>query len=146
MKAFPMAVALFAALLTSQSTAQPIAPQPILPESLQWFGPPDNPALKGAWVLGAEKDAGPYILRVMLAKDGKIPSHRHPDTRYTTVLSGTLYVGFGDAFDESKLVIVPAGGVYVAPANVSHFLWAKEGDVTYQESGVGPTGTIPVKP
>ena len=34
---------------------------------------------------------------------------------------------------------VPAGALYVAPANVPHSLWARDGDVIYQEAGVGPT-------
>ena len=34
----------------------------------------------------------------------------------------------------------------VAPANVPHYLSAKEGEVVYQESGVGPTATVPFKP
>jgi hypothetical protein len=56
--------------------------RPILPDSLKWFSPPNNALLKGAWVLGAEKDVGTYAFRVMLAKGGKIPVHTHPDTRY----------------------------------------------------------------
>ena len=48
------------------------------------------------------------------------------------MLSGTLYVGFGEQFDESTLVAVPAGAVYVAPAGVPHFLMAKDGEVIYQ--------------
>jgi hypothetical protein len=57
------------------------------------------------------------------------------------VLAGTLYVGFGENFDESRVVAIPAGAVYVTPANISHYVWAKEGDAIYQEAGVGPTGT-----
>jgi len=118
-----------------------MAPTPILPESLKWGGPPQIPELKAAWVLGAEAAAAPYILRVRLLKGGKIPVHTHPDIRNSTVLSGTLYVGFGDTFDESTLVAIPTGGVYVAPAGVMHYLYAKDGDVEYQEGGVGPTAT-----
>ena len=67
------------------------------------------------------------------------------DTRSTTVLSGTLTVGFGDAVDEAKAVTVPAGAVYVAPAGVPHWVAAKDGAVVYQESGVGPTATTPAR-
>ena len=125
--------------------AQAPAPAPLLPDSFKWFGPPNNPSLRAAWVIGAEANNGSYLLRVMLAKGGKIPAHTHPDERSSTVLSGTLYIGFGEVADESKVVAIPAGGVYVAPANVPHYLWAKDGDVVYQESGLGPTATTPVK-
>ena len=55
------------------------------------------------------------------------------------MLSGTLYVGFGETFDETKVVAIPSGAVYVAPAEVTHYIWAKEGEVWYQEMGMGPT-------
>lgn len=124
--------------------AQSAGPEPILPETLTWFSPPGNPLLRAAWVLGAEKDPGTYVLRVELAKGGRIPLHTHPDTRYTTVLSGTLRVGFGKDTDDSDMVAVPAGAVYVVPANVPHTLSAADGDATYQEAGIGPTATVPV--
>lgn len=138
-------IALFSVFVISTTHAQDIQPAPILPDSLKWFSPPNNAQLKGAWVIGAERVSGVYVLRVMLAKGGKIPAHTHPDTRNSTVLSGTLYVGFGHILDETKVVAIPAGGVYVAPANVAHYLWAKDDDVVYQESGIGPTATTPAK-
>jgi len=137
-------VVLGVALLTGSASGQPPAPEPILPDALNWFSPPGNPSLRGAWVIGSEQEAGAYLLRVMLGSGGRIPPHAHPDTRSSTVLSGTLYVGFGDAEEHGSMVAVPAGAVYVAPAHVAHYLWAKDGDVIYQESGFGPTGTTPV--
>ena len=133
------------ALAALPAAAQPAAPEPILPEALQWAGPPDNPKLKGAWVVGTETGSGPYALRVSLRQGGRIAPHTHPDTRYTTVLSGTLYVGFGQREDDSRLVAVPAGGVYLAPQGVPHYVYARDGDVVYQEGGVGPTANIPVR-
>lgn len=131
-----------AALVAATGFGQSAVPEPIHPDALEWFGPPGNPALRAAWVLGTEQGAAPYVLRVRLAQGGRIPVHTHPDTRHSTVLSGTLYVGFGDAAADAKMVAVPTGAVYVAPAHVPHFLWAKDGDVVYQEAGVGPTANI----
>lgn len=140
MKRLPALLALAAAFIASAG-AQPAAPVVIVPERLDWSGPPAIPALKGAWMLGAEDRPGPYLLRVRLAAGGRIPPHTHPDERHTTVLSGTLHVGFGDTFDEGRVVAVPAGAVYVAPAAVPHYVWAKDGAAEYQEAGVGPTAT-----
>lgn len=126
--------------------AQSVAVKPILPQHLVFSARPLSPAVQGAWVLGAEKKPGIYLLRVKLAAGGKIPPHTHPDERNSTVLSGTLYVGFGAVFDESKLVAIPTGGVYVAPASVPHYVLARDGDAVYQECGVGPTATVPVPP
>jgi quercetin dioxygenase-like cupin family protein len=125
--------------------AQSNAPTPILADNLRWVSPPNNPALQGVWLLGAEQKPELYILRVKLAAGGRIPPHTHPDERNSTVLSGTIYVGFGETFDETKVVAIPAGAVYVAPANIPHYVWAKDGDAVYQEAGVGPTGTSFIK-
>ena len=129
---------------SAASWAQPLEPVPLLPETFRWFSLPNNPKLRGAWVIGAESGKAPYLLRVRLAKGRKIPAHTHPDERHSTVLASTLYVGFGEVADESNVVAIPAGGVYIAPANQPHYLWAKDGDVIYQESGTGPTATLPV--
>ncbi len=130
------------ALCSGLSIVQAATPLPVLPSTLHWMSPPNNPAIEAAWVLGAEQEPGAYILRVKLASGGKIPPHKHPDERSSTVLSGTIYVGFGKFFDETQLVAIPTGAVYVAPANVPHYVWAKDGKAVYQETGVGPTTTI----
>jgi quercetin dioxygenase-like cupin family protein len=136
------AATLLLALATTAASAQTTDPAPILPEALRWFSPPGNPAVQGAWVIGAEQAAGAYLFRVKLASGARLPPHTHPDERNTTVLAGTLLVGFGATFDEARLVAVPTGGVYVAPAGVPHYLWARDGEVVYQEAGAGPTGTV----
>ena len=125
----------------SAALAQSDTPLPLTPNSFRCQRVPGNPALQAAWVIGSEQEPGPYLLRVKLAHGGKISPHRHPNERSSTVLAGTLHVGFGEDFKESKVVAIPAGAVYVTPANTPHYVWAKEGDVVYQEAGVGPTGT-----
>lgn len=128
---------------TSAALAQ--APAPIDPAEARWVSPPALPGVQGAWLLGAEGKQGMYHFRVKLAKGARIPPHTHPDERATTVLSGTILVGFGEAFDESKMVAVGPGSIYVAPANVPHYVWARDGEAVYQESGIGPTATVILK-
>lgn len=135
-------IVLFAYSLPSfAAPAQIESPVPLLPETFRWLSPPDNPALQYAWFLGDGQKQGPYILRVKLAGGGRIAPHTHPDERISTVLSGTIHLGFGKTFDESKIVAIPAGAVCVIPANVPHYVWAKDGDAIYQESSRGPTAT-----
>ena len=122
------------------------APLPILPDALRWIDAPGGLPLQAAWLLGAESKPEPYLIRVQLKAGGRIPPHTHPDARNSTVLAGTLYVGFGATFDAAKLVAIPSGAVYVAPAHVPHFVAAQEGAVLYQEAGMGPTSTAFVKP
>jgi quercetin dioxygenase-like cupin family protein len=106
-----------------------------------WQRQPDNPALESTWIVRNGKAPGPYILRVKLSARGRIGPHTHPDERNSTVLQGVIYVGFGETFDESKVVAIPEGAVCVIPANIPHYLGAKDGDAIYQEAGVGVTAT-----
>ncbi len=132
-------------LVTCPVLADNSSPGPVSVENLKWISPPPVPGLKFTWVIGKETDTALYALRVKLAKGAKIPPHSHPDDRSSTVLSGTLYVGFGDKFDDTKLTAIQQGDVYHAPAGVPHFLIARDSDVEYQEIGIGPTKTIIIK-
>ena len=129
-------------VFSTVAVAQSNAPVPVLPDTLRWVSPPNVSGLQAAWVLGAEQKPGPYLLRVRLATGARIPPHTHPDQRISTVLAGIIYVGFGKSFDETQVVAIPTGAVYVAPAHVLHYIWAKDGEAMYQEAGVGPTGTL----
>lgn len=128
-------------IFSDPAIAQNITPEPILPNTFRWTSPPNIPGIQGAWVLGAEQNQGLYLFRVKLESGARIPPHTHPDERNTTVLTGTISVGFGEKFDETTVVAVPAGAVYIAPANVPHYIWAKDGEAMYQEAGMGPTAT-----
>ncbi|MGC4028852.1 MAG: cupin domain-containing protein [Steroidobacteraceae bacterium] len=135
-----------ALLATGLALAQTAAVGPLLPDQLHWVNAPGLPGVRVTWVAGAEKTPGLYGQRVILLKGTRIPPHTHPDTRYSTVLSGTLLVGFGSRADDAALVAIPPGGVYIAPAGTPHFLWARDGEVTYQEAGIGPTATVMLPP
>jgi quercetin dioxygenase-like cupin family protein len=132
-------------ILASVATAQNDVPSPVLAERLLWMSVPNLSGVQTSWLIGANQKAGTYVLRVKLARGAKIPPHTHPDERVSTVLAGTIYVGFSETFDESKAVAIPTGALYVAPANVAHFVWAKDDDALYQETGVGPTATTLVQ-
>ncbi|MET0217402.1 MAG: cupin domain-containing protein [Burkholderiales bacterium] len=126
---------------TTIAAAQGNVPVPITPDDVRWVRAPMAPGIEGAWFLGGEDQRGLYVFRVRLAAGARIPPHTHPDERSTTVLSGTIYIGFGETFDESRAVAIPAGSMYVAPAGVPHYVWARDGEAAYQESGIGPSGT-----
>ena len=54
------------------------------------------------------------------------------EVRTAVVLSGTLYFGSGDKWDESKFKAYPAGTFYSEPSKAPHFTWAKDGEVIIQ--------------
>ena len=45
----------------------------------------------------------------------------------------------GESFADDKLQAVPAGSFYVIPAGVPHFSAVLDGEVEFQEAGVGPS-------
>ena len=129
---------LMACLLSTTAAAQDARPTVIRPDSLAWKD--YAPGIVTMSLVGQGRSSGVYAARVRFAPNTKLPPHYHPDDRYTLVLKGTLYVGFGEVFDESKLVAVPEGALYFVPAGVRHFLWSR-GELVYQESGTNPTAT-----
>ena len=131
-----------ASLAASSGCAQGKADQPvrIFPDQIKWDA--QLPTGARAAVLSGPLDKPVlYLQRVRLIRGGMVPPHTHPDTRNITVLSGELYVGQGETMEADKSTRYPAGSYLVVPAGVVHYAWAKDGEVEYQESGIGPTAT-----
>lgn len=117
----------------------------IMPEDIKWIAPAAMPGLNMAWLVGGEDTPGLYELRVRLAQGTIVPPHTHPDSRCATVLSGELYAGVGSEFAADTTRKYPPGSFHCVPAGVPHYVWAKNGEVVFQDSGVAPTGTTWVK-
>jgi len=119
----------------------------IFPDQIKWESlPASNTSYAEATILiGSLDNPGFYELRVHLKDSGFIKPHKHPDDRHITVLSGELYAGLGESMDEANITIYPAGSFFVTPAGTVHFARAGNGDVIYQEAGIGPTSTDFIK-
>jgi quercetin dioxygenase-like cupin family protein len=120
-----------------------LAPGLVTPDELKWSkGPSGNPQAR---ITGDPAKAGLYMYRSRFPANYKVQPHFHPDERMGMVVSGTLLVGYGDRFDETKMKVMPAGSIWAEPAGQPHFVWAKGGEVVIQIVGAnGPTGTTPV--
>ncbi len=103
-----------------------------------------NPGAFSAILDGSTSAAAPYTIRVHITDGGKIAPHTHPDPRVITVVDGEVCYGFGAVFDENACKLYPEGSYFLVPANAPHYGFGKNGDAVYQESGVGPSGFIPV--
>ena len=91
-------------------------------------------------VYGDPTKPGVFVSRVKFSAGWKDPPHTHPDeVRTVVVLSGTLYFGSGEKWDETKFKAYPAGTFYSEPSKAPHFTWAKDGEVVIQVTGVGPS-------
>jgi quercetin dioxygenase-like cupin family protein len=118
-----------------------------MPEQIKWASAPPGVTrdTQAAVLAGPLDKPVPYTQRVRIAAGGAVTPHTHPDARYTTVLSGVLTVGLGETYDAAKETRYPAGSFVVMPGGQPHYSLAKDGEVVYQESGYGPTGTSFIK-
>ena len=102
--------------------------------------PPGLPAgARAAVVSGDPSQAQPYVLRAQLPANYRIPPHWHPTMENITVLSGTVALGMGETFEESKMQDLPVGSFASVPADMRHFFMAKTAS-TIQVHGMGPFG------
>lgn len=115
--------------------------------ALKWGeAPPGMPAgMRSAIVYGDPTQAQAYVVRAELPANYRIPPHWHPTLENITVLSGTVALGMGDTFDESKMQEVPAGGFASVPADMHHSFMAKTA-ATIQVHGIGPFAITYVNP
>jgi hypothetical protein len=115
---------------------------------LKW-GPPPEGAMTGtpsvdpggdlqiAVVMGDPTKAGRFVLRGKCTDGYKIAPHWHPTTESVTILEGTLALGTGKTFDESKLNALSVGGFASVPPHMAHFAQCKGASI-FQVEGNGP--------
>jgi hypothetical protein len=117
----------------------------MLPSDITWDQRRSSPDVFYADIYSDPAKPGPYAFRVRAQAGHRLAPHTHPDERTVTVLSGTYWSGVGETFDEARLEVLPAGSFYVIPAGVPHFSAVLEGEVEFQEAGVGPSSHDLVK-
>jgi hypothetical protein len=57
----------------------------------------------------------------------------YPEFRGLSVISGVLYTGFGDSVDDFEAARLVPGSTWTVPERTRHFLWAKDGEVVFQQ-------------
>jgi quercetin dioxygenase-like cupin family protein len=135
------------ALVTAVSVAtyaQSTQPVLKLPNEIE-FKAPVSAGPQNAVLYGDPTKPGVYVQRTKFPPGTKVMPHWRPDEWRTAVmLSGTLYFGVGEQWDESKLKAYPAGTFYSEPPKTPHYVWAKDDEVIIQTTGMGPTGTTTI--
>ena len=100
-------VALVATLTYAQDTDTSVLK---LPQDIEFKGPLSGPP-QTAVLYGDPTKPGVFVSRVKFPAGWKDPPHWHPDeVRTVVVLSGTLYFGSGDKWDESCNPLVTERG------------------------------------
>jgi quercetin dioxygenase-like cupin family protein len=138
-KSEPMPAATAAA--TPASSATPSAPIRVNLGEVSWAdAPPTLPAgAKIAVLEGDPRKPAFFTMRMKLPAGARLAPHTHPADERVTVVSGSIHVALGDKFDASKGQVISAGGFYVNPTPVPHFVWAEE-ECVIQVTGIGPWG------
>jgi quercetin dioxygenase-like cupin family protein len=131
------AVSFVAAVAIAQNGGLALAR--VRPDGLQFAKMPNGTSQ--ANVIGEIAKAGPYAVRTILPAGLRLQPHFHPEDRVVLVVSGTLSVGYGERWDDAKLVALPAGSVFTEPAKQPHFAFAVNGDVVLHVTGNGPSAT-----
>ena len=111
MTVFSTIVALTFLVMASPGTAQHSGHVMFTPDGLQWTNTPALPGAKVAVIEGPLNEAVPFTFRIKFPANYKIAPHWHPAIERVTVLAGTIHLGVGDTFDQSKAKALPAGSI-----------------------------------
>lgn len=110
------------------------------PDQVKW-GPPPPFVPAGAQLAVIEGDpmaaTGDYTIRLKMPDGYKIPPHTHPQRENVTVISGTLKVGMGDKWDDSKLMSFKPGSFAYLDPSMHHYAGAS-GETIVQIHGQSP--------
>jgi len=119
----------------------------VAPSAIKWGEAPPAlpPGAKMAVVAGDPGKPAAYVIRAQLPAGYKIPAHWHPTDENITVLSGTVALGMGDAFDQAALQDLPVGGFTTVPAQMHHYFMSKTPS-TIQVHGMGPFAITYINP
>lgn len=100
--------------------------------------PPNLPAGCELAVLeGNPQNYGLFTLRIRSLSPFVLAPHTHPGAERVTVLSGTVFVGFGARVERARATAFKAGDYYVNKPGALHYVFADE-PVTIQITGIGP--------
>ena len=77
-------------------------------------------------IIDGNPQTGRFTVRARRPPGHSIGPHWHRHARTVTVLSGTLFIGWGEVWDATKFTAVRAGESVVVPGFVVHFTAVRE--------------------
>jgi hypothetical protein len=89
--------------------------------------------------------AVPIMFRLKFPANYKVPPHWHPGIEHVTIISGTLHMGIGDVFDQTKTRALMPGSVAIMQPRTHHFVWTAE-ETIGQVHSIGPWSVTYVNP
>jgi len=136
-----LAVTLCTGILLVSSGAQSHNEKNIFPADAIPYGPAPAFVPPGAQLAVLEGNpggsTGDFTVRLKMPDGYRIAPHWHPHRENVTIISGTLLVGMGDTFDESKMAGFSAGSFAYLDPNMHHYVKAS-GETVVQVHGQAP--------
>ena len=129
--------------LAQQSSARPASVILVRPADVKWTDYPDRPGVKQAVLEGDLTKPGPFVMRVKFPAGYKRAAHTHPVDEHTTVLAGSMRIGYGTN-EDGPTEALAVGTIVITPANTPHFFVTPQ-ETIVQTHGIGPWATTPVK-
>lgn len=118
----------------------------ISPGEMRFSSSTAGPISETAVLVGDPAKPGVYVMHARIPANTKVEPHSHSEAwRVATVLSGTLYYGYGATFDGSKMKTLGPGSVLIEPKGQPHFAMTRNEPVTLQLVAEGPAATNPVR-
>jgi mannose-6-phosphate isomerase-like protein (cupin superfamily) len=120
----------------------------LTPDELKWGPAPPGlpPGAQLAVLRGDPSKAGmAFHMRAKFPDGYKVAPHWHPTDENIIVIQGTMMIGTGDTFDESKMKELPAGSYGLMPKRMHHFVQAR-GESIVDIYGTGPFAITYVNP
>jgi hypothetical protein len=113
-----------------------------LPEQIDWKGRPGS-VNQSATLFGDPAKPGLYVTLLKRGPNDWSQPHSHPNDRFITVLSGTMWIGTGAKFDPANTVPLKPGGFVRDIANQVHYDGTKEDGLVIEIVGMGPSTSTP---
>lgn len=112
----------------------------VCPLTLVWKDakPPMPIGTKIAVLEGNPADTGFFTIRVQLPANSLLPVHYHLREERVTLISGEVFVGFGDQPNRSTGTKFTPGCFYINPALSHHYVYTRKKPAVLQLTGKGP--------
>ena len=131
----------------SQAGNEKSKPFQVCETELKWSDtkPPLLPGAQIAILDGNPKESGHFTIRIKFPPYYKLPPHKHAVDERTTVIQGSIGLGFGEVADSTKVVHLTKGCYIMNPAGVVHYSFTGPEETIIQISTNGPWGLDLIK-
>jgi hypothetical protein len=111
----------------------------LTPDKLQWQAAPPSlpPGAQVAMLEGNPARPGYFCMRIRFPQNYSIPPHWHPNHERVTVISGTLFLGQGETFDEPSAQALTPGSYSTMPPRMRHYGYTRQ-PAEIQLTTIGP--------